>query len=165
MVPFNVVIQFIFWRKLFITNIARKNNISSVNWSCMVTQFTFSYKGGVISEIIFNFRGPIFKNVNQITVHQLFNLEIVNQNLRLTNGHFTTISSQFSAIYMNIFHKTEVQMVILRCWTGLNLNYLNFMTQNANGAVTNRRENTQLFSEGSLIVTKKRYTNLLTLSV
>ena len=70
----------------------------------MVTQFTFSYKGGVISESIFNFR-----NMNQITVHQLFNLEIINQNLRLTNGHFTTISSQFSAIYMNTFPKTEVQ--------------------------------------------------------
>ena len=35
------------------------------------------------------------------------------------NGHFTTISSQFSAIYINIFHKTEVQTVHLRCWTGL----------------------------------------------
>ena len=33
----------------------------------------------------------------------------------LTNCRFTTISSQISAIYMNIFHKTEVQMVILRC--------------------------------------------------
>ena len=33
----------------------------------------------------------------------------------LTNCHFTTISSQISAIYINIFYKTEVQAVILRC--------------------------------------------------
>ena len=37
--------------------------------------------------------------------------------------YFLTISNQFSAIYINIFHKTEVQMVILRCWTGLYLNW------------------------------------------
>ena len=45
------------------------------------------------------------------------------QNLRLTNGPFTTISSYFFANYINIFHKTEVQTVILRCWMGLNLNW------------------------------------------
>ena len=39
------------------------------------------------------------------------------------NGCFSTISSQFFAIYINIFHKTEVQTVILRCWMGLNLNW------------------------------------------
>ena len=35
---------------------------------------------------------------------------------------FSTISSHFFAIYICIFHKTEVQTVILRCWTGLNHN-------------------------------------------
>ena len=30
---------------------------------------------------------------------------------------FSTISGQSSVIYTNIFHKTKVQMVILRCWT------------------------------------------------
>ena len=33
---------------------------------------------------------------------------------------------------MNIFYKTEFQTVILRCWTGLNSNWLKVMTQNAN---------------------------------
>ena len=33
----------------------------------------------------------------------------------LTNCRFTTISSQISAIYISIFHKIEVQTVILRC--------------------------------------------------
>ena len=32
--------------------------------------------------------------------------------------------SHFFPNYMNVFHKTEIQMVILSCWTGLNLNWL-----------------------------------------
>ena len=36
-------------------------------------------------------------------------------NLRLIKCCFTTISSQIFAIYIHIFHKTEVQTVILRC--------------------------------------------------
>ena len=36
------------------------------------------------------------------------------------------------ANYWNIFHKTEVQMVILRCWTGLNQKVLTQMQNNAN---------------------------------
>ena len=43
---------------------------------------------------------------------------------KVLNGLFTTISGHFSANYINNFHKTEVQMIILRCWTGLNLNWL-----------------------------------------
>ena len=42
-------------------------------------------------------------------------IEGVMKKSRLTNCRFTTISSQISAIYTNIFHKTEVQTVILRC--------------------------------------------------
>ena len=41
--------------------------------------------------------------------------------MRLTNAHFTTISGHFSTNCMFIFHKTEVQTVILRCLMGLNL--------------------------------------------
>ena len=39
------------------------------------------------------------------------------------NDRVTTISGHFFAICMFIFHKTEVQTVILRCLTGLNLNW------------------------------------------
>ena len=42
-----------------------------------------------------------------------FILKCVQKKSRLTNCRFTTISSQIAAIY--IFHKTEVQAVILRC--------------------------------------------------
>ena len=51
-------------------------------------------------------------------------LEGVSQNLELINGHFTTISGHFFANYMKIFYKTEVPMVILRCLTCLNLNWI-----------------------------------------
>ena len=44
--------------------------------------------------------------------------------LQLTKVHFMTISSRFFAYYFDIFHKTEVQTVILKWWTGLNLNWL-----------------------------------------
>ena len=42
-----------------------------------------------------------------------FNFVGKNENLQLINYHFTTISGHFTANYTNIFHKTEVQMVIL----------------------------------------------------
>ena len=71
-------------------------------------------------------------------------------NSRNVNGRFLTISSQFSAIYIIIFHKTEVQAVILRCWTGLNHNWFKVMTQNANQAVTTRRQSSHIFIVVSL---------------
>ena len=39
------------------------------------------------------------------------------------NDRVTTISGHFFTNCMFIFHKTEVQTVILRCLTGLNLNW------------------------------------------
>ena len=42
-------------------------------------------------------------------------------NLRLTKVRFPTLSSHFFANYINIFHKTEVQTVILRCFVNLYL--------------------------------------------
>ena len=39
-------------------------------------------------------------------------------------GHFTTISGHSIANYINIFHKTEVLTVILRCLMSLNLNWI-----------------------------------------
>ena len=42
----------------------------------------------------------------------------------MTNAHFTTISGHFSANCMFVIHKTEVPTVILRCLTGLNLDWI-----------------------------------------
>ena len=39
------------------------------------------------------------------------------------NDRVATVSGHFFAICVFIFHKTEVQTVILRCLTGLNLNW------------------------------------------
>ena len=41
----------------------------------------------------------------------------------IISSRFSTISSQFFAIYISIFHKTEVLTIILKCWTGLNHNW------------------------------------------
>ena len=60
----------------------------------------------------------------------MYVLEGVTKRSRLTNCRFTTISSQISAIYINIFHKTEVQTVILRCWTVLYINWLKSYDKN-----------------------------------
>ena len=46
------------------------------------------------------------------------------ENLWLMNGGFTTISGHFFANYIKIFHKTEIQTVILRCLVCLNLNWI-----------------------------------------
>ena len=42
---------------------------------------------------------------------------------QLINSHFKTIYGHFFANYMFIFHKTEIQTVILRCLMSLNLNW------------------------------------------
>ena len=67
-------------------------------------------------------------------------LEGVTKKSRLTNCRFTTISSQISAIYINIFHKTEVQTVILRCWTVLYINWLKSYDKNEKHAKTQKTQ-------------------------
>ena len=46
------------------------------------------------------------------------------ENLWLKNDHFLTLSGLFFLKYMDIFHKTEVQTVILRCLVCLNFNWI-----------------------------------------
>ena len=55
----------------------------------------------------------------------LAKLEIHHQNLHLIKDHFTTISGHFCVNYVKIFHKMEVQTVILRCLTSLNHDWYN----------------------------------------
>ena len=46
------------------------------------------------------------------------------ENLGFKNDQFKTISGDFFGKYMNIFHKTEIQTVILRCLISKNLNWV-----------------------------------------
>ena len=46
------------------------------------------------------------------------------ENLSFKNGHFLTICGHFFGNYIDIFHKTEIQTVILRCLVCLNLNWI-----------------------------------------
>ena len=50
--------------------------------------------------------------------------------MTITNVHFTTISGHFPANCMFIFHITDVQTVILRCLTGLNLDWFKSYDKN-----------------------------------
>ena len=55
----------------------------------------------------------------------LTNVCTVKNRSRLQNDPFRTISSLFfSANYMYIFHKNQLQKVILKCLTCLNLNWI-----------------------------------------
>ena len=57
---------------------------------------------------------------------------------QLINGHFTTKSGHFFANQMVIFHKTEIQTVILRCLMSLNLNwYKSYDTKRKNSKSAN----------------------------
>ena len=50
-------------------------------------------------------------------------LYLTQYKLWFENDHCRTISGHFLAVCMFIFHKTEVQTVILKCLTGLNLDW------------------------------------------
>ena len=50
-------------------------------------------------------------------------MQRTKQRVRRFSDHFTTISSHFFDNCLYIFHKTELQTVILRCWTDLNHNW------------------------------------------
>ena len=74
---------------------------------------------------ITSWHSTFWQNPSEITVVQKFKTtyEGESQNLWLINHHFTTLSSHFFDIAICIFHKTEIQTVILRCWAGLNHNW------------------------------------------
>ena len=68
----------------------------------------------------------------------IYNLYSESKGMTITIAHFTTISGHFSANCMFIFHKKEVQTVILRCLTGLNHNqYKSYDTKPKNAKNAN----------------------------
>ena len=66
------------------------------------------------------------------------------------NVRFMTISSHFFSNYINIFHKIEVQTVILRCCRGLKLCWIKSYDTNAN-----KRKNAKMCKKNL----KTHYTN------
>ena len=61
-------------------------------------------------------------DLNKESNHIIY-LETDAQNLQLTNGRLANIYCHLFGTYMNIFYKTEVQMVILSCLTSLYPNW------------------------------------------
>ena len=59
-------------------------------------------------------------------------LEEKFKNLSFKNGHFTPISGHFFGTYLSIFHKTEIQTVILRCLVCKNCSWIKSYDINSN---------------------------------
>ena len=57
------------------------------------------------------------------------------------NCHFMTISAHFFGNYINIFHKTEIQTVNLRCLRSLNLNWYKIYDKKHKNAKNTKDEN------------------------
>ena len=81
--------------------------------SYYTSQYDYSERTKQMEEIL-NFQ-KISVGLELVILGQPSQIEGEEKKSVQTNCRFTTISSQISAIYMNIFHKTEVQTVILRC--------------------------------------------------
>ena len=64
-----------------------------------------------------------YKSYNQNAKIQKIKARLTDQSLKLINGHFTTISGHFFANYVNIFYKSGIQTVILRCLMSLKCNW------------------------------------------
>ena len=71
----------------------------------------------------------------------LTELEGVSQNLRIVNGRFKTTFGHFFVNYRNIFHKTEVQTFILRCYKkDLYLSWFKWYGKNEKHAKTEKTQ-------------------------
>ena len=67
----------------------------------------------------------------KVSKYLTLDLETVSQNLWLTNGCFTTTCRQILEHYVKSVHKNVTPTVIMRCWTGLNLNWFKSYDTNA----------------------------------
>ena len=81
----------------------------------LLKKYTFTEKLHIYWKNTHVLRNCTFTEILHIYL-EIANIETVAQNLRLINGRFPTLSSHSFANYIKIFHKTEVQTVILRCW-------------------------------------------------
>jgi hypothetical protein len=72
--------------------------------------------------------------------NEFFNLGRKNpENLSFKSGHFSTISGHFFANFINIFPKTEIQTVILRCLLCLSLCFKEANSKMANSKPANSK--------------------------
>ena len=62
----------------------------------------------------------IYANFEPMPYHAVYS---ESKRMTITNAHFSTISGHFFTKCMFIFHKTEVQKILLRCLMGLHLDW------------------------------------------
>ena len=92
-------------------NIFHKTEIQRVILRCLLSLYLIWFKS-------YDIKCSIRSNVI------LAKSESLHKHLQLLNRHFKTIFGHFFANCIFIFHKTEVQTVIFRCSTGLDLNWI-----------------------------------------
>ena len=101
-------------------------------WSFFANYTEIFYKTEVLTVILryitcLNLNWIKSYNINHKCFWQLY-FSILEEkkpeNLSFKNSNFFTICGHFFGIYMNIFHKPEIQPVILRCLVCLNPNWI-----------------------------------------
>jgi hypothetical protein len=82
------------------------------------------------NEVVFHWNPDLLglgRQIGQINsgTFGIFSAKLYSESKRktITNAHFMTISGHFSTNCIFIFHKNEVQTVILRCLMGLSLDW------------------------------------------
>ena len=84
----------------------------------------------------------------------LAHIESDVQNLWLTNGCFTTTCRQILEHYVKSVHKNVTPTVIMRCWTGLNLNWFKSYDTNDKQAKIRKTQQWPLHCNGEKISKK-----------
>ena len=111
------------WRNSF--TVKRENlHIIDISTTTYLTCQCSLWRPSKVSDWLFVLHATVFTNhkFSQSNPY-ITKLEGGASNLRLINDCFTNISSQIFPIYIHIFHKIEVQTVILRWLLGLNLDW------------------------------------------
>ena len=91
--------------------------------TCLLAKLTMGLISYCTVMLCLSFSQCTEMDLNKGSNH-IIHLDTDAQNLQLTNGRLANIYCHLFGTYMNVFYKTEVQMVILRCSTRQNLNWI-----------------------------------------
>ena len=123
---FNIIIHIFYFSGQPRSSLETKKNSITDDYTISQTVLGLGIngKGGLISETV----------LISINVYGRFSCKdlCMKKDKTFKVGYFTTISGHFWAIYIYIFHKIEVQIIILRCLTSLNSNWIRTYNINHN---------------------------------
>ena len=116
-----------FWRHLAMKNSSKKSKYIFFRYEKLVRMQNLGVRVRLNFENFAHVRAcdPKIRRNSHSGFNVLFFVKVNsfrNENDKM-NAHFITISGHIFAYCMFIFHKTEVQTVILMCWMGQNSNW------------------------------------------